>query len=147
MYNNITIGTNWYYYYANMLSMTISLVAWPKNTDIHNNLSEPVQKKSFSVEIWDMKKSNVSNNINMLSHQFTPYLPTKIFFFFLVWRIIKKRESWKLLHLLQNVNCFHLYERDVIFSFIFKNTTIHFFNLPSNKKKEVERHHTAQEPY
>lgn len=28
-----------------------------------------------------MKKSNVSNNINMLSHQFTPYLPTKIFFF------------------------------------------------------------------
>lgn len=29
-----------------------------------------------------MKKSNVSNNINMLSHQFTPYLPTKIFFIF-----------------------------------------------------------------
>lgn len=57
-----------------------------KNAVIHNNLSEPVQKKSFSVEIRDMKQSNVSNNINMFSHQFTPYLPpylpTNIFSFF-----------------------------------------------------------------
>lgn len=84
---------------------------------------------------------------SMRSLQFIPCLPTQISFFFglTIGSLIKKekKKPWKLLYLQQmskgsatpNVNCFHLWERDLIFSFIFKISDS--FILPSNQEKSL----------